>query len=477
MSELLEGSLVDAQAAVAEGHVSAVELCEAALARVDAAQPGLNMAISVRAEAALARARAVDAARAAGRPVGVLGGVPLMHKDMYDRAGEVTTCGSTIRRAHVASTTATVVERLDAAGALDLGRLNMAEFAIGPTGHNIHHGDCRNPWNPAHIAGGSSSGSGAVTAARCVFGALGSDTGGSIRLPAAVNGIVGLKATQTRVSRAGAMPLSHSLDCVGPLARTVADAARLFEVVAGVDPKDRTSSARPVPRAEAACRQGVERGLRGVRVGIARGYVEDDLDPEVEALLATGRRVLEDLGAELVDVEIPDLSAVAQLQTLLMGGEATSLHYAWLRDRFADYSPQVRARLLPGLVYPATAPAMAARLRPALVRGFVEQAFARCDVLHLPALPLPTPTLDETRLADGPGMAALIERIARCTRPINYLGLPALVVPMGFTANGLPSGCQFVGRPFAEARLFQVGGAYEAATGWHHHRPPSAAPR
>ncbi|MEO1091184.1 MAG: amidase [Pseudomonadota bacterium] len=476
MSELLEGSLIDASAALDRGDVSAVELCRAALDRIEASRTTLGMVISLRADAALAQAEAIDRRRSTDEPLGALAGIPLMHKDMFYRRGEVTTCGSAIRREWRATTTATVVERLDGAGALDLGRLNMAEFAVGLTGHNVHYGDCRNPWTPAHITGGSSSGSGAVTAARCVFGALGSDTGGSIRLPATVNGVVGLKPTQTRVSRAGAMPLSPSLDCIGPLARRVADAARLYDVIAGADTRDPTSSHRTVPSAEAACRQGARAGLDGVRVGVARTYFEDDLDPEVAALLSAARRQLEALGADIVEIDTTDVAAFAQLQTLLMGGEASTLHFAWLRDRFGEYSPQVRARLLPGLAYPATAYRLAASLRPDLTRAFIDATFARCDVLHTATLALPAPTLDETRTADGPEMAAMIMRLGRCTRPVSYLGLPALTVPMGFTANGLPSGCQLVGRPFGEARLFQVAGAYEAATGFHRQRPPFAAP-
>lgn len=476
MKELLEGSLVDAHAAIAAGDVSAVELCEASLERVEATQPTLNFMISSRADQALAQARAVDAARMRGEPLGPLAGVPLMHKDMYFRKGEVATCGSAIRRDMKTQVTSTAIARLDAAGALDLGRLNMSEFAVGMTGHNIHHGDCGNPWNPAHVTGGSSSGSGSATGARCIFGALGSDTGGSIRLPATVNGVVGLKPTQTRVSRYGAMALSASMDCVGPLARTAADTARLFEVIAGADPLDPTASRRPVPAAEAAALAGADKGLAGVRIGIPKVFFEDDIDPQVAALLSASRRELAALGATLVEVDNPDLSPFVPLQMLVMGGEAASLHFATLKDRFDDYSPQVRARLLPGLTYPAVASEMAALLRPELTRSFVEAAFADCDVLHAPTLTIPAPTLEETRTADGPGMVAMIARLGLCTRPINYLGLPALTVPMGFTDNGLPSGFQLIGRPFAEARLFQVAGAYEAAAGWHLTRPPFAAP-
>src|SRR5579859_4130641 len=242
MTGLGEFDLVGLAAAIRARKISAREATQACLAALEAAQPRLNTAIRFDAEDALAAADAADRALARGQPAGPLHGVPLAHKDMFYRKGKVATCGSKIRRDFVADKTATVLQRLDAAGALQLAALNMAEFAYGPSGHNEHFGHCRNPWAPDHITGGSSSGSGAAVAARLVFGALGSDTGGSIRLPASICGVTGLKTTYGRVSRAGAMPLSFSLDTVGPLTRSARDAARFLKVIAGHDPKDPTSS-------------------------------------------------------------------------------------------------------------------------------------------------------------------------------------------------------------------------------------------
>ena len=242
-----DADVAEAAAAIAQGRLRAEALVEACLDRVERLQPALNCFIRVTAEAARGNARAADMAVKAGHALGPLHGVPLAHKDMFYRAGEICSCGSKIRANFVPDHTATVLRRLDAAGGIDLGRLNMAEFALGPTGHNDHFGRCRNPWSGDRITGGSSSGSGAAVAAGLAFGALGSDTGGSVRLPAAACGVVGIKPTQGRVSRYGAMPLSHSLDCIGLLARAVGDCARLLSVIAGADDRDGMASRRAVP--------------------------------------------------------------------------------------------------------------------------------------------------------------------------------------------------------------------------------------
>ncbi len=269
MSDLTALTLRDAAAAPPRGRVRAEALTEACLDRIERLQPKLNCFIRVTAEAARERARAADMAVKAGRPLGLLHGVPLAHKDMFYRAGEVCSCGSKIRADFAPDHTATVLTRLDAAGAAELGRLNMAEFAMGPTGHNEHFGRCRNPWNPDYITGGSSSGSGAAVAAGLVFGALGSDTGGSVRLPAAACGVAGIKPTLGRVSRHGAMPLSHSLDCIGVLARSVGDCARLLSVIAGADPHDGMSSRRPAADYERGLDEAANPGaLAGDVIGI-----------------------------------------------------------------------------------------------------------------------------------------------------------------------------------------------------------------
>jgi aspartyl-tRNA(Asn)/glutamyl-tRNA(Gln) amidotransferase subunit A len=468
MTEPTHLTLVEAAEAVRAREISARELASACIERSERLQPVLNTFINPDFDGALAEADAIDAAIARGEEPGPLAGVPLAHKDMYYRAGKVTTCGSKIRRDFRPDHSATVLERLGAAGGLYLGGLNMAEFAVGPTGHNVHFGACRNPWNTDHMPGGSSSGSGSATAARLVFGALGSDTGGSVRLPAAACGVVGLKPTQTRISRRGVMGLCFSLDNVGPLARTVRDCARLARVIAGHDPDDPTSSHHPVPDYEAAT---LRPEVAGLRIGVPTRYYYDDLDDEVRACLEASLRVYADLGAEVVEVAPPDHEYLSDLMGAVMTSEAATLHQRWLAERPQDYGPQVLARIQPGLACPATRYLQALQVRHRLLARFVEAVFGGCDVLHLPVLAMPVPTLAETDVGDSPRFPEVIGRITRNTRTISYLGLPSLATPAGFTASGLPAAFQLVGPPFAEARLFRVAAAYEAATGW-----PSRAP-
>jgi len=459
-------TLRDAAAAIAQGKLSAEALVEACLARVERLQPTLNCFISVTAEPARKRAREADAAVKAGRPLGALHGVPLAHKDMFYRAGEVCTCGSKIRRAFVPDHTATVLTRFDAAGAIEIGHLNMAEFAMGPTGHNDHYGRCRNPWNPEHITGGSSSGSGAAVAAGLAFGALGSDTGGSVRLPAAACGVVGIKPTLGRVSRYGTMPLSHSLDCIGVLARSVGDCARLLSLIAGADARDGTTSPRPVPDYERGLDEMAQAGsLAGVRIGVPNRYYVDDIDSEVAALIAESRRVLESRGAKIVDVPVGDHGALNDLSNAVLWPEAADVHLQWLRERPQDYGKQGRARLLVGLGVPATLYAEALRARAGLLQELLRDAFSKCDVLHVPVLKRPVPTAAETDVGGGAAMQQVLGQIVANTRPFNFLGLPGLSVPIGLTRNGLPQAMQLVGRPFREDLLFRIGAAYEAAAG------------
>ncbi|MDP6706869.1 MAG: amidase [Alphaproteobacteria bacterium] len=465
-------SLTEAAAAIAAKEISSLEVTEASLARIERLQPVLNCFISLQAEAALAAARAADARLAKGEAVGPLHGVPLAHKDMFYRAGRVSTCGSAIRRDFRPEITATVLTRLDAAGALDLGGLNMSEFANGPTGHNIHFGDCHNPWNPAHVTGGSSSGSGSAVAARLVYGTLGSDTGGSVRIPAALNGLVGLKPTQARISRHGGLPLSFSTDCFGPLTRTVADCARLTAVIAGHDPRDPTSSRRPVDDYEAS----LEAGIAGTTIAVARTYGSIEVVPEVAAASAESLAVLTDLGAETVEVDLPDPAELSALSNIVSRAEAAASHRQWIRTRRQDYSPQVRRRMEVGHMIPATRYIEALSARARILDEFAQAVFAEAEVLHLPTVAVPAPRIDESDIGDSETLPQLLLSLTGLTRPMNYLGLPALSLPAGFSADGLPVAFQLVGRPFQEAMLFRIGHAYQRATVWHRRTPPLASP-
>ena len=391
-----------------------------------------------------------------------LHGVPLAHKDMFYRAGRVSGCGSRIRAAFTPDHTATVLARLDKAGALDIARLSMVEFALGLTGHNVITGTPRNPWNLEHITGGSSSGPAAAVAARLVYGALGSDTGGSIRIPAACCGLVGIKLSYGRVSRYGSLGLAFSLDHAGPLARTVADCALLLQIISGHDANDATTSRRSVPDYMAE----IERGIRGMRIAVPENYFYDPVVPEIRALLDRSLDIYRSLGARIVSVAIPSIELANPLVNLIIAVEGAALHHRWLRERPDDYGEQTLGRLLPGLLYPATQYIEALNLREKVLQDLSAAVFTDADLLHLPVIPFPVPTIEESDIAANPGFSDYVLQFGHCTRPINFLGLPAITVPIGTTRNGLPCAMQLVGRSFDEALLFRAAHAYERETGW-----------
>lgn len=464
---ILELSAAALARAIREGRIGCVAAMQAALERMHAAHARLNCAIRIDGDQALDAARLADRDLARGHLRGPLHGVPMAHKDMYYRKGVPSSCGSTIVRERPAPATASVLERLDAAGAIQFGVLHMAEFAFGPTGHNWHYGHCRNPWDPARITGGSSSGSAASVAARAGFAALGSDTGGSIRLPAHFCGVSGVKPTYGRVSRAGVMPLSFSLDTVGPLARTVEDCALVLRAIAGPDARDPTCEARPVPDYEAA----LARPVAGMRIGRPRQFFYEDCDPEIAAAMEASLEVFRRLGATVLEVDIPDPAPWNAACTMILAAEAAAYHGNWLRERPQDYSAQVRGRLEQGQAIPATAYLDALRLRGAALREFGERVFSRVDLLHAPVVSFQTPSIAETDIGAGAQAAALLGKVTRLTRPINFLGLPAVSVNCGFTRSGMPIGMQLVARAFDEASALAAGHAYQRATDWHERAP------
>jgi aspartyl-tRNA(Asn)/glutamyl-tRNA(Gln) amidotransferase subunit A len=386
---------------------------------------------------------------------------------MFYRAGRISACGSRIRSQFVPEHTATVLARLDAAGALDIARLNMVEFAYGPTGHNEITGTPRNPWNRQYITGGSSSGPAAAVAAGLVYGSLGSDTGGSVRIPASCCGLVGMKPTYGRASRYGSMGLSFTLDHPGTLTRTVRDCAILLKAICGHDANDGATVEREVPDFLV----GLEEGARGLRIAVPQNYFYDPVTPAVRRVLDESVEVFRALGAQIVRVTIPSIELANPMVMLIMAVEAAQLHGRWLAERPGDYGAQTRNRLLPGLLYPATRYVDALNLRQKVMHDFAEAVFRQADVLHLPVLPCEVPTIAESDLAANPGFSEFIFNFGHCTRPFNYLGLPALSVPAGFTANGLPCGLQLVGRPFDEQTLLRAARAYERETGFTSARP------
>ncbi|OGA78598.1 MAG: hypothetical protein A3G81_04875 [Betaproteobacteria bacterium RIFCSPLOWO2_12_FULL_65_14] len=471
-NEMMSLELAEAAEALARGEVTSVELTQAAIARARHLGPKLNCFALLDAADALREAEKADGERKDRKAAGPLHGVPLAHKDLFYRAGKIVACGSKIRKDFVPETTATVLERLSAAGAVNVGALHMAEFAFSPTGFNEHYGHARNPWNPEHVPGGSSSGSGAAVAARIVFGSLGTDTGGSLRHPAAMCGLTGLKPTLTRVSRAGVMPLSHSLDCVGPLARSARDCARLLEVIAGADRADPTSSARPVPHYEAL----LAGGARGLRIGVPRSYYYEAVSAEIKKALDESLEALRGLGARVAPVDVPDMNFINSLAHVLMSVEAATIHRKWLERQREDYADQVRARIEPGLFYPATRYCEALAMRATLTKEYIDTALQDVDVLHIPAIPVPVPTIEETTRGHPTDVGRVIGLMGHCTRGINYLGLPSVSVPAGFDTKGLPVAFQLVGRPFAEAKLLRAAHAYQQVTDWHRRSPALASP-
>jgi len=441
-------SLAQAAQAVRSGDITPHELLQACRARIEQWQPRINAFVGLEKNPTHGKQ-------------GPLASVPLAHKDMFYRAGRVSNCGSKILRGFVARETSTALARLDEAGAIQIGTLNMSEFAYGPTGQNEHWGDCRNPWNTEYIAGGSSSGSAASVAARLVFGALGSDTGGSVRLPAAACGVSGLKTTWGRVSRHGAMPLSASLDTIGPLARSAEDCALMLQAIAGFDARDPLSSREPV----ADYVGNLSR--KELRIALSTAWIEREAEPEVAAAVLAAARVFQ----SCIEVEPPDFDTLSAHCLVVMQAEASAQHAAWMRERPADYGSAVRARLEAGYAVPATVYLEVLRLRAAWLERFCSTTLSAADLYILPAIGVRIPTLAQTGPKGGADMPRLLAQVTRLTRWVNYLGVPALAIPCGFDSRGLPISIQLVGRPFTEATLLAAGHAFQRETDWHQRVP------
>jgi aspartyl-tRNA(Asn)/glutamyl-tRNA(Gln) amidotransferase subunit A len=454
--------------AVRDKRISPIELVRECLARIDKRDPALRAFITVDAEGALAAARALEAEAVVGHLRGPLHGVPVAHKDLCVVPGLPTSCGTRTRDYFRSETPCTAAARLTAAGAIVLGKLNMTELAMGPFGDNAHHGDVQNPWKPGHASGGSSSGSGAAVAAGLVAGAIGSDTGGSIRLPAACCGVVGLKATYGRVSRAGAMALSWTMDHIGPLAGTVTDAALLFAAMAGHDTADPTSSSRTVGDVLG----GLNAPVAGLRAGVPESYFFDDLHPEVEAAVRTAIATIAALGVRVDRVKLPDVSSLSRdCSTAIVSAEAATEHGPLLRERRDEVQPVVYARAAAGFSVSAVQYLQAQRLRERFAHEFVATAFADADVLLTPTIPEPAPAYAVAKAGSVEEIVARMGRFSRLTRPLNAAAVPAVSVPCGWTADGRPIALQIVGRPFDEATVLRLARAYERAADWRRPTP------
>jgi aspartyl-tRNA(Asn)/glutamyl-tRNA(Gln) amidotransferase subunit A len=442
-------------------------LTRAYLERIVRHQPRLNVFVTLTEEAALRDARRADRELRAGRDRGPWHGIPIGHKDVFLTRGVRTTAGSRILADFVPDEDAAVVARLRAAGAVMLGKLQTHEFAYGATCDSPAFGPVRNPWDLARSPGGSSGGTAAAVAARLVAAGTGSDTGGSIRIPAGWCGVVGLKPTYGRVSRAGLLPLAVTLDHAGPIARRVADVARLYAAMAGADPRDPTTTGQP-PVGPLGRRRA---GLGGLVLGIPREHFYDRLDPDVDAALRTAHRTLERLGARLRPVSLPWVGDAHAAALAIMLAEGTAVHARWLRERPQDYGEDVRLLVELGLFVPGPAYVRAREARVRLRAELDATLAGGVGALVVPTLPVPAVRHGERHVTVGGATESLGVAVWRLTHPFNVTGHPALQVPVGFTAGGLPVGMQIVGARFDEATVLRIGAAYEAATEWHRRRP------
>ena len=460
-------SIAEASEHVANKQLSPVEIISAHLERIEQTDDRLNSFITLLGHESLAAAKEAERSIQSGSYLGPLHGIPIGLKDLYYTKGVRTTVGSKIMRDFVPDTDAAVTERFREAGAIIIGKLQMHEFALGATGVNPHDGPAHNPWDLDRVTGGSSGGSGSAVASGQCMGALGSDTGGSIRIPASLCGIVGLKPTFGRVSRYGVYPLSWSLDTVGPMTRTVRDAALVLNAIAGHDPRDPSSSDVPSEDFTAA----LDEGVSGIRVGIPTEFFYDTIDPEVKEAVSESTRVLEELGASVDEVSIPALDHSVTISGTILLAEAAEIHIDHLRHRADDIGDDVRARLELGALTTATDYIKAQRARTEFNRQ-VAGAFQRFDILLAPTEPIAAPKIGETTVGVGDTVEPALALLPRLTRPFNIGGVPAISVPCGFTSTGMPIGVQLAGRPFHEATVLRVAHAYEQATEWHTRKPP-----
>jgi aspartyl-tRNA(Asn)/glutamyl-tRNA(Gln) amidotransferase subunit A len=468
VAELFWSSLTDLARMIAAKAVSPVEVVQVHLGRIARLDPELHAFLTVCDEAAVAAARGAEAVLVAGEPPGPLHGVPFALKDLYDTAGLRTTGGSRILAERVPVRDATVVRRLRAAGAILLGKLNMVEFAYGPEGLNPHYGHARNPWDARvqRLAGGSSSGSAVAVAAGLVPAALGSDTGGSIRIPASLCGITGLKPTYGRVSRAGVLPLAWSMDHVGPMARSAADCALVLAAMAGYDPGDASTSVLPVPDYRVA----LTGDLKGLRVGLLGGVFLEGAESSVRLAVEAAARTLAGAGAVVDEAALDRMELVPAASTAIVASEALAYHAERLRTRAADYDPDVARRLRLGAFVGGADYVRAQRVR-GLVRDAVEAALARRDVLLAPCTPMAAPAVGQAHVALADGPTDVRSALVRFTRPFNLSGHPVCALPCGFTEDGLPIGMQLVGRPFDEATVLRAADAFQRLTDFHARRP------
>ncbi len=443
-------------------QISPVELFNEALNRIHKLQPKLNSFITVTEAEGRKAATDAESEIRGGHYRGLLHGIPISIKDLFATSGVRTTAGSKVLGNWVPDFDATAVARLGQAGMVMVGKTNMHEFAYGVTNNNAHYGPARNPWDQTRVPGGSSGGSAAAVASSQCTASLGSDTGGSIRIPSAACGVVGLKPTYGRVSRYGAIPLAWSLDHVGPITKTVEDAAIMLGTIAGPDPNDPSASSRLV----ADYRKEIMKGVRGLRLGIPRQYFFDNVDSEIHESVNKAIRDLESLGAITTEVDIPNLDCCAAMEAHITLVEATSYHEPYLQREADNYSPEVRVDLEAGRYLLGADYVKSQRARTLLQHNFNE-AFKHVDVIVSPALPAFPPRIGEVWVQSGKLQENVIDAFLRFNIPYDLTGFPAISVPCGFGESGLPVGLQIAGKAFDEKTILIVANAYEESTSWH----------
>jgi aspartyl-tRNA(Asn)/glutamyl-tRNA(Gln) amidotransferase subunit A len=445
-------------------EVSAVELAETCLARIEDYQPRINAFFSLTADLALADARLVDAARARGERL-PLDGMPIAVKDNIDVGGAKTTVGSRFFADRVAEQDSEVVRRLRAAGAVVVGKSALHEFVYGVTCNNPFYGPTRNPWNVERIPGGSSGGSGAALAADLCIGALGSDTGGSVRIPAALNGVTGLRTTFGGVSNRGVFPISWSFDTVGPMARSALDVARLFRFMAAYDAED----PRAVEHEHQDPERDLDKGVAGLHIGIPSNYFFEDLEPEIEAHVRKAADVMADLGAEVFEVNVPGAEFANQICTLIIRADALALHQERYRTQPELFGEDILRRLKLGeQVSGADYSAMIQQMYE--WRNAIRSKFGSVDLILSPTSNAVAPPIATSE------MIATTAQMTRFTYPWSLAHLPAISLPCGISGDGLPIGVQLAAGPWNESLLLRAGVAYQLVTSWHQRRPPTAEP-
>ncbi len=448
-------------------RLSPVELTKYLLGRIERLQPEINAYITVCAEAAIAQARRAEREIAKGGYRSALHGIPVSLKDLFLTRGVRTTAGSRILKRFVPKENAWVVDRLLEHGCVLLGKTNMHEFAYGATNVNPHYGPVRNPWDRTRVSGGSSGGSAASVVSAQAIASLGTDTGGSIRIPAAACGCVGLKPTYGLVPMAGVIPLSASLDNAGPLCRSVADAALLLDAL--------TAGGARAPGGNGGCLTKLRQGVQGLRIGLPRQYFFDRIQPDVRLGVLEAAKRFQGLGAMLREVDLKGMEATARLAADITGAEAFAYHERWLTRRPGDYGPDVRSRLRQSASLPAGT-YIRALCEKAAYAERLEKIFEKVDLLLAPALPVTAPVIGQKRVRLGPGEQDVRDALLSLTRPANLAGLPALSLPCGFAADGLPIGLQLIGRRHDEATILRAAYAYEQSTPWHRLFPEVGAP-